>query len=102
MKTFENIEWRKPRKTPTQVWREYGVPVVSKEYSRYNSDVREGSSVTQTQKRLNFRNSYSLPKNGYTLQTLNFLNQKYQISVVTILKNYLARTMKKKLASTLL
>lgn len=76
VKTFENIEWRKPRKTPTQVWREYGVPVVSKEYSRYISDVREGGSVTQTQKRLNFRNSYSLPKKWIHFTDTEFFEPK--------------------------
>ena len=40
VKSIENIEWRKPRKTVTEVWREYGVPAVSKEYSNYIDDIR--------------------------------------------------------------
>lgn len=62
VKKIENIEWRKPRKTVTEVWREYGVPAVSKEYSNYIDDIRNSNSEKLRGKRLNYRNSYSLPK----------------------------------------
>lgn len=62
VKTVENIEWRKPRKTVTEVWRDYGVPAVSKEYSNYIDDIRNSGSDKLRGKRLNYRNSYSLPK----------------------------------------
>lgn len=62
VRTYENIEWVKPRKTVTQVWNEYGVPAVSKETSNYIDDIRNSGSEKLRAKRLNYRNSYSLSK----------------------------------------
>lgn len=72
VRTIENVEWRKPRKTVMEVWREYGVPVVSKEYSNYIDDIRNSKSDKLKGKRLNYRNSYSLPKKWIHFTDKNF------------------------------
>lgn len=78
VKTVDNVEWIRPNKTVKDVWKNYGVPAISKENSRYINDVRNSGSVKMIDTRLNFRHSYSLPK-----KWLHFTDKdlvKYEIS----------------------
>ena len=61
-KTIENIEWVKPRKRVNEVWKEYGIPAVSKEQAQYIHDVRNTSGKKLKTKRLNFRGGYHISK----------------------------------------
>ena len=61
VKTIDNVTWLTPKKRVNEVWKNYGVPAVSKEVSSYIHDVRN-STEKMVEKRLNYRNSYSLPK----------------------------------------
>ena len=60
-KTIDNVVFMTPKKRVNEVWRDYGVPAVSKETSNYIHDVRT-STDKMIDKRLNYRNSYSLSK----------------------------------------
>ena len=58
---FDNVDELKPKKSFREVWNNYGIPVVSKEVSSYINDVRT-STDKMVEKRLNYRNSYSISK----------------------------------------
>lgn len=60
-KTIDNVDMLRPKKTPKQVWENYGIPAVSKEVSSYIDNVRN-STDKMVEKRLNYRNSYSISK----------------------------------------
>lgn len=72
-KSFTNIIWRKPRKTVSEVWREHGIPCVSKEQSNYIYDVRQGEGNTKY-KRLNYRGGYNISKKWIFLTDKQFTN----------------------------
>ena len=72
VKTVDNVVWLKPRKTVSQVWREYGVPCVSKEQSSYVECVRNSNSEKLVGKRLNYRGGYHLSKKWIFLTDKNF------------------------------
>lgn len=76
-KTIPNVIWRKPRKRVNEVWREYGIPVVSKEQSGYIYDVRQGGGQTKY-KRLNYRGGYSISKKWLFLADAEFTE--YEVS----------------------
>ena len=61
VKTIDNVDMLRPNKTPKQVWENYGIPAVSKEVSSYIDNVRN-STDKMVEKRLNYRNSYSISK----------------------------------------
>lgn len=71
-KTIENVEWVKPKKTVTQVWRECGIPVVSKEQSNYIYDVRHLKEGKTVEKRLGFREGYNISKKWIFLTDKEF------------------------------
>lgn len=71
-KTIDNIEWLKPRKTVSEVWKESGVPVVSKEQANYIHDVRNITEGTTPKKRLDYRKSFSLSKKWIFLTDKEF------------------------------
>ena len=52
VKTFDNVEWIKPKKTFKQVVLEYGYPVVSKETSRKIHDLKHTKSEVMRRLRL--------------------------------------------------
>lgn len=52
VKTFDNVEWIKPKKTFKQVVLEYGYPVVSKETSRKIHDLKHTKSEAMRRLRL--------------------------------------------------
>lgn len=60
-KKQENVVFMTPDKRVNEVWKEYGIPAVSKEISSYIYDVRN-STEKMVEKRLNFRSSYSISK----------------------------------------
>lgn len=69
--TINNIEIIKPKKRVNEVWRDYGVPVASKEISGYIYDIRN-STDRMREKRLNYRCSYSLSKKWIHLSDEKF------------------------------
>lgn len=66
VKTFDNVEWIKPKKTFKQVVLEYGYPVVSKETSRKIHDLKHTKSESMRKLRLE-----GIRKNGaYSPQSI--------------------------------
>lgn len=53
VKTFDNVTTLKPRMTFLEVLEKYGYPVISKEQSRYISDIRNSKSQKMVELRLN-------------------------------------------------
>ena len=61
-KQIPNVEWLRPEKSFNQVWKEYGIPAVSKEQANYIYDVRNIRQGNTPEKRLNYRGGYNVAK----------------------------------------
>lgn len=76
VKGIDNVEIRKPRKTVVEVWRDNGIPVVSKQISRYINDVRDCKNPKTVADRLSFGNRFTVSKKWIHFTDKDFFPQK--------------------------
>lgn len=77
-KTIENVEWLRPEKSVNEVWKEYGIPAISKEQANYIYDVRNIKDGKTPEKRLNFNGGYNIAKKWIFMTDRDFV--KYETS----------------------